>query len=46
MVQWLTSPTRNHEVAVSTPGLAQCVEDLAFAVRSGVGWQLQLRFDP
>ena len=23
MAQWLTNPTRNHEVAGSTPGLAQ-----------------------
>ena len=29
MVQWLTNPTRNHEVADSIPGLAQCVNDPA-----------------
>ena len=29
VVQWLTNPTRNHEVAGSIPGLAQQVEDLA-----------------
>ena len=29
MAQWLTNPTRNHEVAGSTPGLAQRVNDPA-----------------
>ena len=29
MAQWLTNPTRNHEVAGLIPGLAQWGEDLA-----------------
>ena len=29
MAQWLTNPTRNHEVAGSVPALAQWFEDLA-----------------
>ena len=29
VVQWLTNPTRNHEVAGSIPALAQWVKDLA-----------------
>ena len=29
VVQWLTNPTRNHEVASSIPGLAQRVNDPA-----------------
>ena len=27
MAQWLTNPTRNHEVAGSVPGVAQWVEN-------------------
>ena len=29
VAQWLTNPTRNHEVAGSVPVLAQWVNDLA-----------------
>ena len=29
MAQWLTNPTRNHEVAGLIPGLTQWVKDLA-----------------
>ena len=29
MAQWLTNPTRNHDVAGLIPGLAQWVRDLA-----------------
>ena len=29
VAEWLTNPTRNHEVADLIPGLAQCVKDPA-----------------
>ena len=37
MVQWLTNPTRNQEVAGLTPGLAQWVKGSGDAVSCGVG---------
>ena len=37
MAQWLTNPTRNHEVAGSIPGLTQWVKRSGVAVSCGVG---------
>ena len=37
MAQWLTNPTRNHEVVGSIPDLAQWVKDHGIAMSCGVG---------
>ena len=37
MAQWLTNPTRNHEVVVSIPGLAQWVKGSGVAASHGQG---------
>ena len=37
MAQWLTNPTRNHEVVGSVPALAQWVKGSGVAVSCGVG---------
>ena len=37
MEQWLTNPTRNHEVVGSIPGLTQWVKGSGVAMSCGVG---------
>ena len=55
MDQQVKNPTSIHEDAGLIPGLVQCVKDLVmpqtvawiwFCCGCGVGWQLQLQFDP
>ena len=36
VAQWLTNPTRSHEVVGSTPGLAQWVKESSVAMSCGV----------
>ena len=45
VAQWLTNPTRNHEISGSIPGLAQRVR-IQRCCGCGIGRRLQLRLDP
>ena len=40
MAQWLTNPTRNHEVSGSIPGLAQWAESCSVGRRCGLDPEL------
>ena len=45
MAQWLSNPTRNHDIVGSIPGLARWVEQgSSVAVSCGVGYRLS--WDP
>ena len=39
MAQWLTNPTRNHEVEGLVPGLAQCFKGSGIAMSCRVGYR-------
>ena len=50
MAQWLTNPTRNHEVSSSMPGLAQWVKDLTllwlWCRSAAIAWIRPLTWEP
>jgi len=39
VAQWLTNPTRNHEVSGLIPGPSQWVKDLATALIRPLAWE-------